>query len=116
MNGFFADDYQSARSKFLTVCTERKYRMKTYKNDRACKDRSLELTTNVARIGPDDAANVLVLISGTHGVEGFCGSACQSAAVCLGLFDDLPAHSAVILIHAINPFGFAFFRRGQAHQ
>jgi hypothetical protein len=54
---------------------------------------------------------VLVLISGTHGVEGFCGSACQIAATALGLFDDLPPKIAVLLIHAINPYGFALSRR-----
>jgi hypothetical protein len=110
MSGFFANDYQGARSNFLGVCSDRKYRMKTYKNE-ACRDSSIELTTDVVRVGPDDATNVLVLLSGTHGIEGFCGSACQIAAIRLGLFDDLPPHSAVIIIHAINPFGFAFLRR-----
>jgi hypothetical protein len=52
-----------------------------------------------------------VLVSGTHGVEGFCGSACQTAATRLRLFDDLPPGVAVLMIHAINPYGFAFSRR-----
>jgi hypothetical protein len=54
---------------------------------------------------------MLVLISGTHGVEGFAGSACQLAAVRLGLFGELPSDLAVLMIHSINPYGFAFCRR-----
>jgi hypothetical protein len=96
---------------FLAACADRKYRVKTHRNDRSRTCDAVELRTDVARIGPDAAARVLVLISGTHGVEGFCGSACRTAAVSLSLFDDLPSQTAVILIHAINPFGFAFLRR-----
>ena len=33
-----------------------------------------ELATDIAWIGPRSATAVLVMISGTHGVEGFCGS------------------------------------------
>jgi hypothetical protein len=111
MKGFFADDYESARSKFLSACAKKTSWVKAYKNDRALRDDSIELAADVVRIGPGDAPTALVLISGTHGVEGFCGSACQTAAVSLGLFDDLPSQTAVILIHAINPFGFAYLRR-----
>lgn len=33
------------------------------------------LATDVARLGPADAANLLAIVSGTHGVEGPFGSA-----------------------------------------
>ena len=36
-----------------------------------------ELSIDVAVLGPPDAREVLLLISGTHGAEGFCGSGCQ---------------------------------------
>ena len=35
------------------------------------------LSTDVARLGPDDASRVVVTISSTHGVEGYCGSGFQ---------------------------------------
>jgi Protein of unknown function (DUF2817) len=61
--------------------------------------------------GSRQARRVLVTLSGTHGVEGIYGSACQSGwlekhrpAV---LADDV----AVFLVHAVNPYGFSWLRR-----
>lgn len=67
--------------------------------------------------GPDDGAaapdHTIIIVSGTHGVEGFCGSALQrhwlesDQAVAA-----LEAGGArIVLVHAINPFGFAWVRR-----
>ena len=55
---------------------------------------------------------MLVLISGTHGVEGFAGSAIQShwlptLAEQLQQQPDL----GLIIVHALNPWGFAWLRR-----
>ena len=55
---------------------------------------------------------VLVLISGTHGVEGFAGSAIQCHWLPY-LAEQLEKHPdlAVIIIHALNSWGFAWLRR-----
>ena len=55
---------------------------------------------------------LLVLISGTHGVEGLAGSAIQSHALPF-LAQQLVKDPAlgVIIIHALNPWGFAWQRR-----
>jgi hypothetical protein len=55
---------------------------------------------------------ILVLISGTHGVEGFAGSAIQchllpALTTLLQQHDQL----GVFIIHALNPWGFAWLRR-----
>ncbi len=70
------------------------------------------LTIDLVRAGPVDARRVVVVSSGTHGVEGFFGSAVQIALLERGL--DLPADTAVLLIHALNPWGFAHGRRVDA--
>ena len=59
---------------------------------------------------------VLVVIAGTHGVEGFTGSAIQVDALPL-LQEVLKSQPSlgVVLIHAMNPWGFAWVRRGD-HQ
>ncbi|BCN94267.1 hypothetical protein THMIRHAM_20520 [Thiomicrorhabdus immobilis] len=60
--------------------------------------------------------HVLVLICGTHGIEGFTGSAVQIDT--LPLLADLLKQQAdlgVVLIHALNPWGFAWLRRSD-HQ
>ena len=59
--------------------------------------------------GPQDAARVLTISSGVHGVEGFCGSALQLQLV--EDAPDLPADVALMLVHAVNPFGFSHLRR-----
>ncbi len=64
----------------------------------------------MAIVGPADADSVLIIVSGTHGVEGFTGSALQHHW--------LEHHAAgrpetlrVVLVHALNPYGFAWVRR-----
>jgi len=69
------------------------------------------LYTDVAWLGQRDAPRVLVAISGTHGVEGFCGSGAQVALLRKYGANDLPAGVALLMIHAVNPYGFAWLRR-----
>ena len=69
------------------------------------------MSIDVAVLGPADASRCLLLISGTHGVEGFAGSGCQ-----VGFFRDawhgaLAANTCAVLVHALNPHGFAWLRR-----
>jgi hypothetical protein len=51
------------------------------------------------------------MASGTHGVEGYCGSGAQVDWLRRGEAARLPADTAALLIHAINPYGFAWLRR-----
>lgn len=71
------------------------------------------LGCDVLLLGQSDAPQqLLVLISGTHGVEGFAGSAIQCD--CLSLLEPvLTANPSlgVMIIHALNPWGFAWLRR-----
>jgi hypothetical protein len=62
-------------------------------------------------LGPADASRVLVVISGTHGVEGFCGAGPQVAVLEGALSAHLTHDSAILLIHGINPHGWAWLRR-----
>jgi hypothetical protein len=63
----------------------------------------------VARLGSPDATRVLLHTSGLHGVEGFAGSAVQLAA--LERPPAVPAGCAIVLAHALNPYGMAWLRR-----
>lgn len=67
------------------------------------------LSTDVAWLGDKDAETVLVLLSATHGVEGFSGSAAQVDFLLYG--DLLPQGVAALIVHAVNPHGFAWLRR-----
>lgn len=71
------------------------------------------LFTDSAWIGPEDARRVVVLLSGTHGIEGFAGSAIQIdhlRMLCAGQFA-LPAETALLIVHALTPWGYAWLRR-----
>ncbi|MBT8359839.1 MAG: DUF2817 domain-containing protein [Desulfobacterales bacterium] len=51
------------------------------------------------------------LTTGTHGVEGFAGSAIQTGLLLQGIVATLPPNVGLVMIHAINPYGFAHLRR-----
>lgn len=69
------------------------------------------LSTDVAVIGRADAPQVMLVVSGTHGVEGYYGSDSQIAWL-EGLDGStLPPDVALVLVHLINPWGTAWLRR-----
>jgi hypothetical protein len=74
------------------------------------------LVTDTAWIGSEEAVNVLVLIAGTHGIEGHAGSAVQLD--CLRLLAagpiSIPDNTALLMIHALTPWGYAWQRRCDA--
>ena len=59
------------------------------------------------RLTTDDSP-LLVHVSGTHGAEGYSGSAVQLALLRRWAADPAarPAGVRVALVHALNPFGF----------
>src|ERR1700761_5068247 len=72
----FAESYSEARDKFLAAA--RIAGATTHRYDNPTKGPAGEaLSTDVARLGPDDASKVMVTISSTHGIEGYCGSGFQ---------------------------------------
>lgn len=107
---YFSADYGEARAKFLDACGAAGARVESFENPNDGPRGEL-LFTDVAELGLRDADAVLVLGSGTHGVEGFCGSGIQTGLLCDGLASRLKAGQRVVMIHAINPFGFAHLRR-----
>jgi len=72
-----------------------------------------ELSIDGAQIGDDQAPALLLLTSGTHGVEGFCGSGCQVALLRDDSFLAAIEHSGVcvLMLHALNPYGFSHLQR-----
>ena len=106
----FAGTYAQARAGFLERATTAGFAIQTHLHP--LRGPSGEpLATDVARLGPEDARYTLLISSGTHGVEGFCGSGCQNALLESGLVRTLPTGFAVVLVHAVNPHGFAHLRR-----
>ncbi len=107
---YFSATYPEARHKFLEACEALDLAVEHDVHPERGRHGE-ELATDVVRIGSADASHVFFTMSATHGVEGFCGSGVQVGALRSGLYDDLPDHVAVVLIHAINPHGFSWLRR-----
>ena len=109
----FSQRYAEARDKFLAAAEARGARIfrEVHPSDQGADGE--ELSIDVARIGDGSATSLLLLSSGTHGVEGFCGSGCQVALlhdeVFLGEVER--AGVGVLMLHALNPYGFSHLRR-----
>jgi Protein of unknown function (DUF2817) len=74
------------------------------------------LALDFCLIGPRQAKHVLMVSCGTHGLEGYVGSAVQHYMLEQVLPTlHLPADTAIVLLHAINPYGFAWGRRVNEH-
>ncbi len=106
----FSGSYADAREKFLAAAAG----LPIESHPEPLRGRELEpLAMDVARLGADDAAALLVISSGCHGVEGFCGSGVQIALLRDPAFraQARDAGVAILFVHALDPWGFSFGRR-----
>ena len=109
---YFSETYPEARAKFLEAVKLGGARLLSSHTNPAKGPQGEDCITDVAWIGPEDASKLLILVSGTHGAEGYAGSGCHVAWLREGWFArTAPRDTAVMLIHAMNPHGFAWGRR-----
>lgn len=105
-----AENYQSARKLFLDAANSRGARIDSFRNQAAELDET-QLFLDVASLGSEAPESFLVVSSGVHGVEGFAGSMVQAALLNSDVIKVLPHNIGVLMVHAVNPFGFACLRR-----
>jgi hypothetical protein len=108
---YFAGTYSEARKKFLAAAQTAAAELSHHLLPGYHSPENESLVCDTAFLGDSNPSRLLVLISGTHGLEGFCGSGCQIGYLSDRLYEALPPRSGVLLIHALNPFGFAWLRR-----
>jgi hypothetical protein len=104
----FSADYAEARMRFIEAASSVGADLQTYAHPLPGPSGET-LACDVATLGPDNAQTRFIVSSGTHGVEGFAGAACQVSL--LRRIKALPVDVRVILVHAVNPYGFANLRR-----
>ncbi|MDE1937728.1 MAG: DUF2817 domain-containing protein [Alphaproteobacteria bacterium] len=109
--GHFPADYRSARIAFIKACTAANLGSIARVHPTAKARDGKPLFLDTATIGPRDAQSALLLISGTHGVEGYFGSGVQTGLLREGLASRMPKAAKVVLLHALNPYGFSWDRR-----
>jgi hypothetical protein len=109
----FPQRYADGRERFRAAARARGANLDEHLHPSARGPEGEALAIDVALLGARDAGALLVVSSGTHGVEGFCGSGIQVAL----LEDDTvqaalaQSGAALALVHAVNPYGFAHLRR-----
>ena len=107
----FSESYAEARAKFCGAAAAAGGAIRSWSNPHAKGPTGEALYLDTARFGAAEASNMLVLISSTHGVEGHCGSGAQIAWLRTGGPSRLPKDTGALIVHAINPYGFAWTRR-----
>jgi hypothetical protein len=110
-SGFFSPDYRSARQRFRDLAAARGFALESHSIAGAGPGGE-ELAIDVARAGTEPARGVVIVSSGLHGVEGYFGAAVQLALLAdEPLLQTLPRGVGLVLVHALDPFGFAWIRR-----
>lgn len=107
---YFSESYETSRRRFREEAKCRGWRLRHHPIA-AAGPGGETLTIDVAVRGADAPSSTLVASSGLHGVEGFFGSAVQLQLLQTDVVDSLPPSTRVVLIHALNPYGFAWLRR-----
>lgn len=113
--GVFPDSYVSARERLLTLVEMSAYTQILH-TAYPCPGKTPNkqpLVTDTLWFGNEKAGKVLVLLAGTHGVEGFIGSAVELDHIDLIASGQLAisADTAVLVVHALTPWGYAWLRR-----
>ncbi|MGE5118125.1 MAG: M14 family metallopeptidase [Betaproteobacteria bacterium] len=108
----FSQSYAEARAKFLAAADAADLDATPHVHPLRGRDGE-ELALDVVLDGARDAEALLIVSSACHGVEGYCGSGIQIAM----LQDDALRRSArdadvaILHLHALNPYGFSWWRR-----
>lgn len=108
---YFSRDYAAARQRFLSAAALAGAALASYELPGHKGPAGERLAIDVARLGDSAAQSALLVISGTHGIEGFAGSGCQVGLLEDRLHEALPGSTCLLLLHALNPYGFAWLRR-----
>jgi uncharacterized protein DUF2817 len=104
----FSPDYVTARDRFRHSALAAGAELEALELA-ARGPRGEPLAIDIAWLGARDAERLLLHTAGMHGVEAYAGSAIQLAA--LAGLPRPPAGCALVLVHVLNPWGMAWFRR-----
>jgi len=108
----FSQTYAEARAKFLAAADAAGLDAASHVHPLLGRDGE-QLAMDVVRDGAADAARLLIVSSACHGVEGYCGSGVQITLLADASFRAAAraAGVALLYIHALNPYGFSWWRR-----
>jgi predicted deacylase len=110
-NQYFNDSYGASRQEFqglLGMIQQRwpEVELQTVSN---CPDK--ECTTDIIIARPKEKQHLLMITTGQHGIEGYAGGAFLQLLAREYLDKLDPEQTGLVLVHAINPWGMANYRR-----
>jgi predicted deacylase len=101
-------NYEEARQRFLEEARRAQAELTHFPVDR---EEGVELATDLALFHGEPAAPVVLVASGTHGIEGYAGAACQYRFMQRHAAHFASSGLSFGLVHAVNPWGFFHDRR-----
>lgn len=106
----FPSGYLESRNRFNDLAQSLGAASRSFVYDDQMVD-GIRLSTDTAYLGPSDAQTIVVIASGTHGIEGYAGAVCQCRFMQTYLARYTSRGIAYLLVHAVNPWGFLNDRR-----
>ena len=111
---FFYETYDKNREQFRQLSASLKKQFKNVETSRLIVQSKMDSDLSIDTVyipAQNEAKKIIIMSSGIHGVEGFTGSAVQQYFMNEILDSDVLKNMGVLLIHAINPYGFKYGRR-----
>ncbi|MDZ4379878.1 MAG: DUF2817 domain-containing protein [Parvibaculum sp.] len=105
-----AERYLTARDIFLSNASAAGWQVESIAHPLQGPD-GITLHTDIASAGNPDSDYLLMVTSGTHGIEGYLGSEIQSRLLAEGIVASGSRDCHAVMVHAVNPYGFAWHRR-----
>ncbi|NKB98831.1 MAG: DUF2817 domain-containing protein [Pseudomonadales bacterium] len=109
MHQYFSRSYAEARRIFLQQCEATAATLEHIQHPLSGPDGDIYM--DVAIWGERQCEHMLIVSSATHGIEGYAGSGLQSLLLAEDLPNQLPENTTLLMIHGVNPHGFAWQRR-----
>jgi hypothetical protein len=116
LDSLFCADYHADRAAFLAAVhsfASRTGRSLQLHSERV--DEAADLQVTAAELPAQRPQRLFVLCTGIHGIEGYAGSAIARHLLAELLERLDPATTSLLLVHALNPYGFANLVRVNAH-
>lgn len=108
----FSNSYAEGRSRFLNACRLAGAEVQSHTHPHLHGPAGEALAIDSAWVGQPDARNILLVSCGTHGLEAAAGAATILQWLETHGPESLGSGTAILFVHAVNPYGWAYARRG----
>ena len=101
------ESYQSARKHFISKAQQQELSIEGHTLPNHLGIDGETLSCDIASPSHQKHNTCLIVSSGVHGIEGYCGSGIQQTLLGSRIYQEISQHVDVHLVHAVNPYGFS---------